>query len=182
MPDASTTHTPLDGRPAGVRLIEERNRFIELGRRIVEQFPDVDDETLADTLEGATDLHEALAALIRSALDDEVMIGALKQRMSTLRARLDRLERRAAEKRVLACETMQMAHIRKLLEPDFTASLRQGPAGVDVMDEAKLPPEFLIPQPPKVDKRGVLEALNGGRAVPGAVLCIPRPSLSVRSQ
>lgn len=182
MSDASITQTPADGRPAGVRLIEERSRFVELRRRIVEEFPDVDDQTLADTLEGATDLHEALAALIRSALDDEVMIKALKERISTLRTRFDRLERRAAEKRHLACETMEVAHIRKLLEPDFTASLRQGPPAVDILDEAKLPPEFLILQAPKPDRRGILEALNGGASVPGAVLCVPRPSLSVRSQ
>lgn len=163
-------------------LDHERTRFLELRRRLLELYPDLDDQTLADTLEGATNLHEALAALIRSALDDECLAKALKDRVSAMRTRLDRLERRAAEKRHLACETMAMANIRKLLEADFTASLRQGPAAVDIMDETKLPIDFLVPQPPKPDKRAILEALNGGRDVPGAVLCIPRPSLSVRSQ
>ena len=160
----------------------ETNRFLELRRRLLELYPDVDDQTLADTLEGATDLKEALAALIRSALDDECMARALKERVSAMRSRLDRLERRASEKRTLACETMEKAQIRKLLEPDFTASLRQGAPGVDIMDETQLPIDFLIPQAPKPDKRSILEALNGGAQVPGAVLCIPRPSLSVRSQ
>ena len=182
MSDAKITRTPVDARSAGVRLIEERNRFIEVRRRILEQFPDVDDQTLADTLEGATDLSEALAALIRSALDDEGMVKALKERIAILCARLERLQKRAAAKRHLACETMEVAHIRKLLEPDFTASLRQGSAVVDILDEAKLPIAFLIPQAPKPDKRGILEALNGGTPVPGAVLRIPPPSLSVRSQ
>lgn len=161
---------------------EQTARFIELRRRLLELYPDLDDQTLADTLEGATDIKEALAALIRSALDDECLAKALKERVSAMRTRLDRLEKRAAEKRCLACETMEMAQMRKLLEPDFTASLRQGPAGLDIMDEAKLPIEFLIPQPPKPDKRSILEALNAGSDVPGAVLCIPRPTLSVRSQ
>src|SRR6476620_7613798 len=107
MSDADIPRAPINARPAGVRLIEERNRFIEVRRRILEQFPDVDDQTLADTLEGATDLNEALAALIRSALDDECMVKALKERIANLCARLERLQKRAAAKRQLACETME---------------------------------------------------------------------------
>ena len=160
----------------------ELMNFLELRRRLTELYPDLDDQTLADTLEGATNLHEAIAALIRSALEDEDLVKALKERMSALRARLDRLDKRAAEKRRVACETMEAAQIRKLLEADFSASLRKGPPAVDIMDETTIPMEFLIPQPPKPDRRGILEALSGGRQVPGAALSTPRTSLSVRSQ
>ena len=164
------------------QIKEEINKFLELRRRLTELYPDLDDQTLADTLEGATNLHEAIAALIRSALDDEDLVKALKERMSALRARLDRLDKRATEKRRVACETMEAAQIRKLLEADFSASLRKGPPAVDITDETTIPMEFLIPQPPKPDRRGILEALSGGRLVPGAVLSTPRSSLSVRSQ
>jgi hypothetical protein len=170
------------GRPLGVALDVERARFAELRRRLLELYPDLDDQTLADTLEGATNLHEALGSLIRSALDDEMMAAALRDRVATMRARLDRLAKRAAEKRQLAGETMEGAQISKLIEADFTASLRQGAATAEVTDETKLPLEFLIPQPAKPDRRAILEALNSGLQVSGAALCVPRPSLSVRSQ
>jgi hypothetical protein len=165
-----------------IHILSERDRFVELRRRLLELYPDLDDQTLADTLEGATNLHEALAVLIRSALEDEMMAKALKERVSTMRSRLERFDKRAAEKRQLACETMDRAQIRKLAEPDFTASLRQTPASAEILDETILPLDFLIPQPPKPDKRGILEALNAGLEIPGAVLCAPRSSLSVRSQ
>ena len=165
-----------------IHIIAERDRFVELRRRLLELYPDVDDQTLADTLEGATNLHEALAALIRSALEDEMMGKAVKDRVATMRLRLERFEKRAADKRKVACETMETAQISKLLEPDFTAFLRQGPASVDILEEVNLPIDFLIPQPAKPDKRGILEALQSGVPVSGAVLSTPRVSLSVRSQ
>ncbi len=165
-----------------IHILTERDRFVELRRRLLELYPDLDDQTLADTLEGATNLHEALAALIRSALEDECMVKALKERVSTMRTRLDRLEKRAAAKRQLACETMEMGQIRKLVEADFTASVRQGPPSVEIVDETRVPIDFLIPQPAKPDKRAILEAIHGGVDVSGAVLCAPRSSLSVRSQ
>ena len=43
--------------------------------------PDLDEETLADTLEGMTTLHELLAGLIRSALTEEALAEGLKARI-----------------------------------------------------------------------------------------------------
>ena len=84
----------------------ERTRFVELRRRLLELHPDLDDQTLADTLEGATDFKEALAALIRSALEDECLAKALKERLDQMRGRLNRLEARASSKRQVAVENV----------------------------------------------------------------------------
>ena len=160
----------------------ERTRFVELRRRLLELHPDLDDQTLADTLEGATDFREALAALIRSALEDECLAKALKDRLDQMKGRLGRLEARASSKRQVAVENMEAADLRKLQEPDFTASVRLGPPSVAIVSEDELPIDYLLPQPPKPDKRAILEALSGGIFVPGAVLSEPKVSLSVRSQ
>ena len=163
-------------------LVHERSRFIELRRRLLELYPDLDDQTLNDTLEGATNFKEAVAALIRSALDDETLAKALKERIDSMRSRLSRLEARASGKRVLVVESMQAADLQKMTEPDFTASVRIGPPSVDIVDEDRLPIDFLMPQPPKPDKRAILDALSKGAVVPGALLANPKFSLSVRSQ
>jgi hypothetical protein len=160
----------------------ERTRFTELRRRLLELHPDLDEQTLADTLEGATDFKEALAALIRSALEDECLAKALKDRLDQMKGRLSRLEARASSKRQVAVENMEAADLRKLQEPDFTASVRIGPPSVTIVSEDELPIDYLMPQPPKPDKRAILEALSGGTFVPGAVLSNPKISLSVRSQ
>jgi hypothetical protein len=163
-------------------LTFERTRFTELRRRLIELYPELDEQTLNDTLEGATNFKEALASLIRSALDDECLANALRDRMTDMRTRLSRHEARAASKRQVVVENMEAADIRKLTEPDFTASTRVGPPSVVIDNELELPIDYLLPQPAKPDKRAILEALTRGAMVPGATLAQPKLSLSVRSQ
>ena len=67
-----------------------------------------------------------LAEVIRSALEDEALVCGLSTRLSDMKARLERLETRAKRKRELALQAMSEAEIAKLMEADFTASLRQG--------------------------------------------------------
>ena len=164
------------------QLSNKRITFTELRRRLVELHPDLDAQTLNDTLEGATNFKEALSALIRSALEDDSLAKALRDRLNDMRVRLSRFEARAASKRQVVTENMEAADIRKLIEPDFTASTRMGPPSALINNEDELPIDFLVPQPPKPDKRAILEALTRGASVPGATLAQPKLSLSVRSQ
>jgi hypothetical protein len=164
-----------------IHLDAELIRFAELRRRLLELYPEVDDQTLADTLEGATNLREALSAIIRSALEDECLAKALKERIDAMKQRLSRFEDRADTKRRMVLQAMEETDIRKIMEPDFTASSRLAPPSVEILDECAVPMEFLVPQPHKLDKRALLAALNAGVEVSGAVIAPPRVSLSIRS-
>ena len=150
--------------------------------RLLAEIPDLDEKTLADTLEGITDLKEMLAEVIRSALDDEALAAGLSTRLSDMKARLERLEARAKRKRQLALGAMAEANIPKLAEADFTASLRQATPTLEVSAEDKIPAAYWKPQPPKLDKQGILAALKSGALIEGAALMAPQLQLSVRTK
>lgn len=164
------------------RVTAEAARYAVLRERLLAQVPDIDAETLADTLEGVTDLREMVAALLRSALDDEALAAGLATRLADMKERLDRHEARARRKRQLALATMADADIGKLTEPDFTASLRQGPAGVEVVTEGEIPDAYWKPQPAKLDRQRLLADLKTGAEIPGAILAPGSLQLSVRTK
>jgi len=160
----------------------EVSRHQHFRDRLLIEFPELDDETLADTLEGITDLREMLAEVVRSALDDEALAAGLSTRLADMKERLERFEERAKRKRVLALRAMQDAEIPKLAEADFTASLRQGSPKLEVSAEDKIPAAYWKPQPSKLDKQGLIAALKAGTAIDGACLAAPQMQLSVRTK
>ena len=164
--------------PAAVALEAVRygSRADDLRRRFV----DIDDETLTDTLEGLSELPDLLKVVIRSSLLDEAFMVGLKGRLAEMKERLERLAERSVKKRELVCDAMLRAGLTKLLAEDFAVSLRQGLQKLEVLDEAKISEPYLIPQPPRLDRAGLLLALKRGEMVEGASLMEGHPHLTVR--
>jgi hypothetical protein len=94
--------------------------------RIRAEDPQIDEQALADTVEGLTDLHEILGVIIRAALADQALATGLEVRIGEMQARRDRLQERAAKRRQIAKDVMVELDLKKLLAPDFTASIRPG--------------------------------------------------------
>ena len=119
--------------------------------RIREQDPQIDEQTLADTVEGLTDLHEMLMAVIRASLADQALATGLEGRIGEMQARRDRLEDRAAKLRQIAKEVMVELDLKKLAAPDFTASIRPGTPALMVIDEAAVPSVYWEPREPRLN-------------------------------
>jgi hypothetical protein len=166
----------------GAPLLIETAKYLHLRERIALAYPEVDGETLRDTLEGITDLNEMIAAVIRSALVDEALLSGLRSRLDDMRERLSRLEVRASTKRDLALGAMTEVGLSKLEQPDFTASARAGSSALVVVAEDRIPDAYWLPQPPKLDRQGILAELKRGVEIPGAHMSNPKPVLSVRTK
>jgi hypothetical protein len=167
---------------SSLQLASEFSRFSELHRRLIEGDPEIDETTLLDTLDGATNLSEAIGEVIRVALEEEALADSLRARLGSMRERLKRMEASSARKREVAQAVMEDAGIEKILEPDFTVSLRVSPPGVELLNEAEIPDPFWIPQPPKLDRKGILDALKAGSQVPGVTFTNSKVSLAIRTK
>jgi len=163
-------------------VLHDLAQYEYLRERLRAEFPEADEDTLRDTLEGLSSLPEALAAMLRSYLDDLTLAAALGMRIDDMQERLSRIETRADKKRELVTGVMERTDIKKLAEPDFTASLRPSPPAVVVTDEGQIPQSYWKPQPPKLDRQGISAALKSGAPVPGALLSNPEMVLSVRTK
>jgi Siphovirus Gp157 len=149
---------------------------------IWEEDPKIDEQTLADTVEGLTDLHEIIAAVIRSALKDEALATGLKSRVADMQERLERLQDRASKRRQIAKDVMVELDIKKITAPDFTVSIRPGTPALLVLDEAVVPSIFWQPVAPRLNRQELLTGLKGGAEIQGVALSNPEPVLSVRTK
>ena len=138
---------------SGTPLSIETEKYLQLRERIALAYPEADEETLLDTLEGITDLHEMIAAVIRSALVDEALQAGLRGRLDDMKERLSRLEVRASKKRELALR----GHDRGGAHQARAARLyRLNPRRVPCPRGHRretIPEAYWLPQPPKLDRQ-----------------------------
>jgi hypothetical protein len=150
--------------------------------RIRAEDPNIDEQTLADTVEGLTDLYEIVAAIVRAAMADEALATGLKGRIAEMQDRLSRLQGCAAKRRQIAKDVMVELDIKKITAPDFTVSIRPGMPSLLVLDEAVVPSIYWQPVAPRLDRQGLLSELKEGGDIKGVTLSNPEPVLSVRTR
>jgi hypothetical protein len=156
--------------------------YRSLRDRIKAEDPTIDEQTLADTVEGLTDLHEIVTAIIRSALADEALAVGLKGRIADMQGRLDRLQDRASKRRQIAKDVMVDLDLKKIAAPDFSVSLRSGLPALQVLNEEAVPSIYWQPGEPRLKRQALLNELKEGANIEGVALANPEPVLSVRTR
>ncbi len=155
-----------------------------LREKLRAEFPDIDDETLHDTLEGMTDLTDMIAYTVRSCGDDEAMASGLSDRIGLMQVRLGRFKARVARKRQIVTDAMEAAGIPKITRPEFTLSLTHRAGTAVVVDEQLIPPRFfetkLVLLKGELNK--AVKALKAGESIPGATLGNGSVGLTVRTK
>ena len=117
---------------------------------------------LLDTIEGETNLLEAIDTALAEIDETEVLICGLKEKEAQFIQRRRAMEERIQRFRALIEQAMAITEQTKLRRPAATLTLRKLPPDVVVTTEADIPSAFFIPQPPpppKLDKKGLKEAL-----------------------
>lgn len=148
--------------------------------RIKARDPEIDEQTLSDTVEGLTELPDIIEAIIRSAVVDEALAKGLRCRISEMQDRLARLQDRASKRRQIAKDVMVELDIKRINAPDFTASVRPGLPALQVLNEEDVPPMYWQPSEPHLNRQELTRDLKQGVEVAGATLSEPDPVLSVR--
>ena len=125
--------------------------------------PDTDPEALADTMEAIDGEFEDKAdgyAKVMKALDADASaikteIARLTERKKSIETNIDRMKR-ALE------SSMRATGKTKFKTTLFSFGIQKNVPSVSILDESKIPEQFLIPQSPKIDKRAIMAALKDG--------------------
>jgi len=135
---------------------------------------DLDEQTLADTLEGLSGELEVKAQnVVMFTRNLEATAAAIKDAESQMAARRKAMENRAAGLRRYVLESMQHAGVQKIECPLFKVSVRENPAAVDIYEPGLIPAQYMKqpePPPPAPDKTAIKAAIAAGAEVPGAKL------------
>lgn len=139
-----------------------------------------DPEAIRDTIEGETNLHDAIAAVMDAIRDDEASVLGLVAMIEKLKDRKTRIEERMDRRRTAIEQAMCIGELRSLELPDATLFLRNVAPAVEITDESRIPAQFWKPRDPTLDKSALKDALQNGSQIPGAVLGNGGISLTIR--
>jgi hypothetical protein len=135
---------------------------------------DMDDQTIRDTLEGASgELEEKatnVACFIRNL---ESQAEAIKSAEKQMAERRKAIEKKAEHLSAYLKESMVRCGKAKIDSPYFCISIKKNPPSVVIDDAGQIPTEFYVypdAPPPHPDKTAIDAALKSGKEINGAHL------------
>lgn len=148
------------------------DEYREAAERLADM--DLDDQTIADTLEGLAGALEVKATNVAMFVRNlEATAETIKEAEAKMAARRKALENRAARVRDYLKMNMERTGIKKIECPYFKIAIRENPAAVVIDAASQIPDDYMKhpePPPPSPDKALIAKAIKDGFDVPGCHL------------
>jgi predicted transcriptional regulator len=155
-----------------MNLYQLANDFTEQATSLADL--DLDEQTIADTLEGMMFPVEVKATNVAAfVLNLESDVAAIKSAEEKLAARRQSIEKRAKHLRDYLKSNMVRCGISEITANDktFAIKLKQNPESVKVEDETAIPASYFVEKVSRsLDKTLVKAAIKNGAEVPGCHL------------
>lgn len=141
------------------------------------QVPDIDDQTLFDTLEGEVDLVEIIGAVDTAIMELEIDVAGVDTLIKTLQDRKASRKRHIESLRLMVLQAMDIAGEKTIKVSGATYTVRNTKPARVVDNEALIPSEYFKQPEPVLDK-AKLKAAEG--EVPGTHIDNGGISLTLR--
>ena len=119
---------------------------------------------------------ENIVYLIKNAQSD---VEALKKEELRLAEKRKSTERKIESLKDYLFGAFMQTGTERIKYPQFTVSIRNNAESVNVKDVTKIPNDYFVPQPPKLNKAGLKKAIQDGEVIEGAEL-VRNKSLQIR--
>lgn len=159
---------------------EELDRQAVAASHLLDEIGRDDDGLTHDMIEGETGFFEAAQIALDEIAECEIMATGISEAQKKLAERKRRVDARAERLRGMLDQAFQVAGVKTHKFPTATITTKAVPQKLIVSDESQVPARFFTPQPPKLDRKALLDALKDGENAPGATLSNGGQTIQIR--
>jgi hypothetical protein len=154
-----------------LRLHQEIGAAKRLRENLASLFED-DPELARDSIEGETNLNEAIQEAVDLYCADKTRVEAIAEHIKLMETRKARLEKRMETTRSMICVALDQAGKKKVETALGTATLKNTPRQLQVHpeDEPFIPTKYWRTGKPSLDKKKLKADLEAGETIKGAQL------------
>lgn len=161
------------------KVAEEVTRWQQLRSELEEL--DIDDATLFDSLDGETELTDALLMLSEEIAERETMAIAVGIRVKEMTERKSRIDNTINTLRAIITLTIERMGGKRSIKGDLsTLTVSDTPANAEIIQEERIPSRFFKAKDPALDKAALTKALRDGEDIEGARLSGKGLKLTIR--
>lgn len=132
---------------------------------------DYDPQILLDTLESIEEplqkKSENIVKLIQQLNNNDKLI---KEEIDRLQEKRRSNKNNAERLKDYLKESLEILEDPRIKTPLFSIWVQNNPPSLNIYDEKKIDPAYFVPQPPKLDRRHMMDDLKNGLKVEGAEL------------